>query len=160
MCFFALKCPADCRSNCNFVHPAGTQRALDEDRTTVGAYEPMRDRRLRLGPRTCAEYIERATEYLVAGDHESAIFNYTEAIRLDPQSAVAYLNRGRAYVELGEGGRAIADLSEAIRLDPTNATAFVHRGRAYDEDGDRNRAKAEYTEAIRLAQLDPRAANT
>ena len=95
----------------------------------------------------------RGLAYLVKGDVDRAIADYTQAIQLDPKYAVAYNGRAFAYRVEGDEDRAIADYTQAIRLDPKLAVVYYNRGNAYRAKGDNDRAIADYTQAI---QLDPK----
>ncbi len=98
--------------------------------------------------------LRRARAHLVAGDYDSAIADYTQAIRLDPTDASAYYGRGLAYFFTGDYDSAIADYTEAIRLDPKNAMAYYDRGLAYRLKGQRAAAERDYAQAKRLG-YDP-----
>jgi tetratricopeptide (TPR) repeat protein len=94
--------------------------------------------------------------YLLKGDYDHAIEDYSEAIRLDPKNASAFYHRGYAYRST-DYARAFTDFNEAIRLDPKNAFTFYHRGSAYLATGDYEHAIADFNDAIRL---DPKNAVT
>ncbi len=101
--------------------------------------------------------LRRASDHMDAGDYDSAIADYTEAIRLDPTRADAYFWRGEVYRGKDDFDSAIADYTQAIRLDPKDAVAYFERGIAYCVKGDYDSAIADYTEAIRLDPKDARA---
>ncbi|MDR2700912.1 MAG: CHAT domain-containing protein [Spirochaetaceae bacterium] len=85
-----------------------------------------------------------------AGDYDSAIADYTQAIALEPKDYYAYNNRGLAYVAKGELDRAIADYTQAIALNPKYDAAYNNRGIAYAAKGELDRAITDYTRAIKL----------
>jgi tetratricopeptide (TPR) repeat protein len=74
------------------------------------------------GPRQrkSASYIDRGNAYVVKGEYDRAIADYTEAIELDPDYT-AYYNRGTTYLKKGELDRAISDYTNAIRLNLDHA---------------------------------------
>jgi tetratricopeptide (TPR) repeat protein len=94
--------------------------------------------------------VNQGTADFKAGDYDSAVARYSEAIRLDPKNNVAFDGRGMAYEGKGDYDRAIADQSEALRLDPNDVFALIRRGTAYARKGDYDRAIADFNEAIRL----------
>lgn len=102
------------------------------------------------------DQIERRARSLHdAGDYNSAIAAYSEAIRLNPQSSELYQKRGFSHRCKGDHDSAIADYSEAIRLNPQEAFNYSSRAFAYREKRVYVSAIADYTEAIRL---DPKKA--
>ena len=76
-----------------------------------------------------------ALAYLLLGEDEQAILNFTQAITLDSTSYNAYYNRGCAYHRQGKYQAAIADFSQAVRLNPEFTQAYVHRGILHNEIG-------------------------
>lgn len=51
-----------------------------------------------------------------AGDFNSAIAHYTEAIRLNPRLAEAYYNRGGEYRKKGQNAKADEDFARATKF--------------------------------------------
>ena len=81
--------------------------------------------------RGCSEVIRLATEtpkklavafanrgngYVLKGDYDRAIADYSEAIKLDPNLTAAYNGRAGAYSDQGDVDRAVADYAEGRRL--------------------------------------------
>ena len=100
----------------------------------------------------------RGKDHLLAGNYDSAIQAFTEAIRLNPGFSAAYNGRGIAYVYYrSEENRAIRDYTEAIRLNPNDANAYHLRGGLYAVQGKYDRAVQDYTEAIRIDPGDAEA---
>ena len=90
-----------------------------------------------------------------AGDLETAVSRFSEAIKLNPQFADAYNNRGLALTELGHTAQAIHDFDKAVELAPNMALAYFNRGLAQYEQGDYDRVIGDVNEAIRLAPDAP-----
>ena len=108
-------------------------------------------------PKTAKEYFDRGYLTVIrAGDFDSAIADFSEAIRLQPNFAAAYHNRGNAYLEKGEGDAALADFSEAIKWQADFVEAYNDRGLIYALDkGDLDSAMADFNMAIKLAPKEP-----
>lgn len=58
-----------------------------------------------------------------AGDYESAIVNFSNAIKVKPFSDVAYYNRGYIYYQMGKFDKAESDFKEALKINPDNKLA-------------------------------------
>ena len=91
-------------------------------------------------PDSATEALDEGIVFLDAGDLDSAIVAFTEAIQINPGFADAYNLRGWAYKEKDELDRAIADLDEAIRLKPEDALAYNRRGLVYEMKGEIDQA--------------------
>lgn len=78
-------------------------------------------------------YRLRAHSYLVTGDAEAAIKDYTQAIELKPDDPSLYAERGLAHSRDGNKENALADLGYAIERDPRSAVAFAYRAYVYKE---------------------------
>jgi tetratricopeptide (TPR) repeat protein len=85
-----------------------------------------------------------------AGQFDSAVAAFSEAIRLDPRNATTFYARGNVYSRLQDSDRAITDFTEAVRLDRNYAKAWSARGLAYSDKQDYGRAIADFSEALRL----------
>jgi tetratricopeptide (TPR) repeat protein len=95
-------------------------------------------------------YSGRAMAWLLQGDYDRSIADYTEAIRLDPNNATTFYNRGVATGHKRDFEKAIADYSEAIRLNPKFVEAYHNRADSYAKVKDHDKAIADYSEAIRF----------
>jgi tetratricopeptide (TPR) repeat protein len=100
-------------------------------------------------------YFSRGNAWMLKGDNDRAIADYTEVIRLDPKKAGAFNNRGNAWSFKGDNDRAIADYTEAIGLDP-NAEAFNNRCWARAVTGQLEQALEDCETSLNLRPSDPR----
>jgi tetratricopeptide (TPR) repeat protein len=99
---------------------------------------------IRLDPNDADAYYNRGACYLLKGEPDNAIADFTEAIRLGhPRAALAcnyrgvcHFGKGHARMVNGEYDAAVTDFlnavddfTEAIRLDPNMAVSYYNRGR-------------------------------
>lgn len=70
-------------------------------------------------------YLFRAAAFLVRGNLDSAIADYTKAIELAPRNIVAYAGRAVAHLHKGERDKAIMDYAIARRIDPARLATFA-----------------------------------
>jgi tetratricopeptide (TPR) repeat protein len=61
-------------------------------------------------------YNNRGVTYVLIGQYDQAISDYTKAIEINPEFARAYNNRGVAYYFKGEYKKAWVDVSKAQSL--------------------------------------------
>ncbi len=73
-------------------------------------------------------YNDLALAYMMLGEDEQAVFNFTQAIALNSNNYEAYYNRGCAYHRQREYQAAIKDFSQAVQLKPDFTQAYVYRG--------------------------------
>jgi Tfp pilus assembly protein PilF len=99
--------------------------------------------------------VSRGNAYFDAGDRDSAIANYTQAIRTDPKYATAINNRAYAYMELDDLDKALADSKKAIQLESRDPSFFDTRGAIYLKMGALDRAIGDFDQALRLDPLYP-----
>ena len=103
--------------------------------------------------REANELVQEAYQATAAGDYDTAIARYTEALKKplwNQQKAFVYTNRGYAYNSKRQFVDAIADQSEAIRLNRGLSYAFAARGYAYVEHGELDKGLTDLSESIRL----------
>ncbi|MFC2049798.1 tetratricopeptide repeat protein [Chloroflexota bacterium] len=111
------------------------------------------ERRPESAPESALAYYGRGHCYILKGEYDKAISDFTKAIELQPDRAAAYNSRGLAYCYKGEYNKAISDYNNAIELDPKNAKVYYYnRGCSYHSLGEYDKAIADYTKAI---ELDP-----
>lgn len=92
----------------------------------------------------------RGVEQTDAGQYDSAIIAFGQAIKIKPEKPDGYYYRGGAYKDKGDFGKAIADYNKAIELSPDYSAAYLARGEAYEAKGDHDRAIADYNRVIEL----------
>lgn len=111
---------------------------------------------VRLDPKSPTGYERRGDAFLLKGDSERAVADYSEALRLLPKDAKPddrgrlLSQRGVAYSFAENYDRALADQDELIRLDPKSAMNYFDRGQTYFSRKDYQRALADFTQVIRL----------
>ena len=101
-------------------------------------------------PTVAAGPFAKGNAFYRAGDYDSAVLAYSEAIRLEPHNAIAYEARGLVYDKKGQREKAIQDYTEAIRIDPKRGSSYELRGSVRRLQGKLGEAIADHTEAIRL----------
>jgi len=65
-------------------------------------------------------YGDRALAYVIKGQSDDAIADYSEMIRLDSNNGDAYSKRGLEYAKKGEYSKAKADFEEAMKKNPSD----------------------------------------
>lgn len=102
---------------------------------------------------TASAFVNRGTLYLVRGENDKAINDFTQAIKADPSLAAAYNDRGVALSATHHQADAIRDFSQALALKAQNADMVTfNRAMAYEDAGDLKRAYIDYRKA---AELNP-----
>jgi lipoprotein NlpI len=61
-------------------------------------------------------YYQRGSLYMVVGNHQSAVQDFSTAIRLDPEYADAYTRRGIMYTLMGRDDEANQDFDRSVQL--------------------------------------------
>jgi len=82
---------------------------------------------IKLNPKCATSYLNRAYCYLIRGEFQKAVDDYTKMIELDSQDVdvvVAYFYRGCAYGKLNEVKKAISDCNKAMELDPEDSACY------------------------------------
>ena len=85
-----------------------------------------------------------------AGDYQTAVKEYTEAINIIPDITRAFTIRGETYLYLGEYEEAIDDFEAAMIIDPTVVSAYAGRSLAYELTGETEKAKADFEHALTI----------
>ncbi|GFP34153.1 hypothetical protein HKBW3S42_02493 [Candidatus Hakubella thermalkaliphila] len=63
-------------------------------------------------------YLRRAGLYLVRGEYDKALSDYSQAIRVDPSNEGLYLTRANFYVQRKSYDLAMSNYDKAIQLNP------------------------------------------
>lgn len=95
-----------------------------------------------------------------AGEYDTAVSLYTEAINLAPRAASApfYGNRSAAYLMLKQYNNALADSAQAVAVDPAFAKGYNRMAKIHVAQGEYERAKAAYEEQTRHCKVGATAA--
>ena len=101
-------------------------------------------------PNYPAAFVSRGYAYLVKGDFDHAIADFTAALKLAPRGVIALNNRGLAHKQKGELDLALADYAAAIELNPSYALAYNNRGYVYEAKGQKKEAIDDFRQALAL----------
>lgn len=85
-----------------------------------------------------------------AGNYESAIKRYNEALKINPRSAKAYYNRGLVWDYMNEIDKAIADYTKALEINKEFIDAYFNRGITLHKKGNYNLAISDFTKALQF----------
>ena len=97
---------------------------------------------------TPESYLQKGLAKIQAGDYQSAIAEFDQAIDLDSNYAPAYCHRGMARAQLQEDQAALEDYDLAIRLDRNYGEAYLHRGNLRRQSNDLKGAIEDYDHAL------------
>jgi len=86
----------------------------------------------------------------MAGRHEEAIVDFSEAILMDFQAGLPYAYRGISQHKVGEHQKALDDFNVAIELSPKSSVCYQHRAVFYDRTGQNRRALQDLDTLIRI----------
>ncbi|MDA8106788.1 MAG: tetratricopeptide repeat protein [Nitrospiraceae bacterium] len=75
-------------------------------------------------------YVNRARAYAKAGDHTSAVRDYTTSILMEPDDYRSVAARGVSYLAEGDRTAACADFEKALRLSPRYYLAVFYQERS------------------------------
>jgi tetratricopeptide (TPR) repeat protein len=100
-------------------------------------------------------YAQRAYQYYLAGNYNSAISDYDSAIMLDPDNPVYILERGILYERMNEIDRAIDDFNAALLLDENNDQVWYNLANAFFLKSDYEASIEYYSQAISLNPSKP-----
>jgi tetratricopeptide (TPR) repeat protein len=84
---------------------------------------------------------QRGNAAFLAGDFESAVIFFTEALALDSTSVILYSNRSAVDVKLGRTSDALRDADACIRIDASWAKGYGRKAEA-------SRAAEKYEDAL------------
>ena len=88
--------------------------------------------------------------YLLTGQNDLAIQDFTAAIELDPSFADAILNRGLTLASASRCAEAIPDFTRVIALSPQDPKAYVERAVCHEAAGDDSRALDDLSAHLKL----------
>ncbi len=115
-----------------------------------------------VGEALAITYNNRGVAYGEAGDFESAIADYSQALALRPGDAttirnlrVAYVRRGEVEFTSGNYDAALADFDAAIEMQADHYLAYLRRGELHAERGELDQARADLERAASLNPGDP-----
>ena len=96
-------------------------------------------------------HFERANLYVLSGQYENAILDYTDVIDIDPDSEGIHLARANAYLQTDNRNNyqnALQDFSVVIEQNPESLEAYLGRGIAYHYLDEYDNAIEEFTYVI------------
>jgi len=100
-------------------------------------------------------YAQRAYQYYLAGNYNSAISDYNSAIKLDPGNPEYILERGILYEKINEIDRAIEDFNTVLLLDENNDQAWYNLANAFFLKSEYETSIEYYSQAIILNPSKP-----
>jgi TonB family protein len=101
-------------------------------------------------PPDSAFYQNRATSYVIKGEYDLAVADFSKAIELKPEDASNYLNRGLAFFNKKSYALAVADYDKVIELNPKDSKAYFNRGESHEKMGEIQKAIVDYQKAVDL----------
>jgi|GEM_PF-5906599 len=75
---------------------------------------------IKINPTYTAAYHARGIVYLLRGNNDKAIQDFTKAIEIDPNFAEAYLHLGSAYYNKGDYNEALKNYRMALKIAPND----------------------------------------
>ncbi|KUF99591.1 Heat shock 70 kDa protein 18 [Phytophthora nicotianae] len=114
-------------------------------KTTKDVYAAVpAEERAKLG----AEAKERGNAAFAAGDHATAIKEFTTAIAYEPSNVIYYSNRSAAYLSAGQATPAMQDAKTCIDLDAKFAKGYARLGAAHFYIKNYAKAITAYTQGL------------
>ena len=89
------------------------------------------------------EFTKSVATWVIIGDLDIAIIDFTRAIQLNPLLEKLYYNRGKVYASQNNFDMAITDYSTAIQLNPSYMRAYYHRAKVYLQQQQWEKAKTD-----------------
>lgn len=96
------------------------------------------------------EYLQRGIASGKAGDLDSAMFAFRQALAIDPRDPEVNYYLGAVHAQKGDFAAGIEYYSLAISSDPLYVQAYSARGFAYSEQGDLVSAINDFSKAVSL----------
>lgn len=103
-----------------------------------------------IDPSQAKTYYLQANQYLVNGNYDEAIKNYTQAIKFNPNIFEYHFGLGFAYHSKGDLESAIKEYRTALKLNSNNAELHYNLGTALLNKGDKDAAIKELQIAVKL----------
>ncbi|KAJ0398800.1 hypothetical protein P43SY_007413 [Pythium insidiosum] len=97
-----------------------------------------------------AEAKERGNAAFAAGDHATAIKEFTSAIAYEPTNVIYYSNRSAAYLSAGQATPALQDAKKCIEIDEKFAKGYARLGAAHFYVKNYAKAVSAYTQGLTL----------
>ncbi len=104
---------------------------------------------IRLDPKYVDAYVARASILEKAGNLQSALVDYTQALNIRPSDKIFY-ERGVIELSLKSFANAARDFTSAIELNPQFARAYSERGVAFLANDMLEEAKNDFIQAFQL----------
>lgn len=98
-------------------------------------------------------HLERARQFVIDNNFNSAVYELIKALEVDPKSAKTYFELGRVYAKQARYDQALVVLENAIKLDPKFALAYAEIGDVHQTRGNLQTAQEFLKKA---AALDPK----
>jgi Tfp pilus assembly protein PilF len=100
--------------------------------------------------------LERARQFVVDNNLNSAAYELIKALEVDPKSAKTYFELGRVYAKQASYDQALVVLENAIKLDPKFALAYAEIGDIHQARGNLRIAHEFLKKAAALDQKNTR----
>jgi TolB-like protein/Tfp pilus assembly protein PilF len=89
--------------------------------------------------------------YAHSGEHERAVWEYTQALKAKPRDSHVLREIGYVYRGMGNNRQALQSFEQAAMLDPRSAVTYMHVGTTYDLIRDYDQAEKYLRHAIELS---------
>ena len=103
---------------------------------------------------SASSFKDQGNKFLQAGDYDSAIAAYTQAIAIDPSDHVFFSNRSAAYLSKGDAANALKDGSKCIDINPSWAKGYSRKGAALHALKKWDEAINAYEDGLKVAPSD------
>ncbi|MBD3246745.1 MAG: tetratricopeptide repeat protein [Candidatus Omnitrophica bacterium] len=105
---------------------------------------------------TAGIILNYGSAYLLRGELDEAIEEYTRALELNSSLGDGYYNRGNAYYKNDQYHLAVKDFTRAVELNPRDASAYYNRAVAYYSLGNYAQAREDIGKVKELGgKTDP-----
>lgn len=93
-------------------------------------------------------HLEKAKQFLSAGQFADALQHYHSAVDLDPNNYQAYFRRATVLLATGKVKAALPDLDKVVELKPDFIAGRVQRGNLLLKQGKLEQAALDYKTAV------------